>query len=50
MYILLYFLVVFLFYILKEAPIFEVARNGQSDIVRLLMENGGYINKEGPVR
>ena len=49
-YLLQYFLIVFLCYILKDAPLFEAARNGQTDIVRLLIENGADVNKEGWVR
>ena len=49
-YILLYFLIVSLFYILKDTPLFEAARNGHSDIVRLLIENGADVNKRGSVR
>ena len=49
-YILLFFLIVFLFYILKDTPLFEAARNGHTDIVRLLIENGADVNKGGGVR
>ena len=49
-YILLFFLIVFLFYILKDTPLIEAARNGHTDIVRLLIENGADVNKEGWVR
>ena len=40
----------FLFYILKDTPLFEAARNGHTDIVRLLIENGADVNKGGWVR
>ena len=49
-YILLFFLIIFLFYILKNTPLFEAARNGHTDIVRLLIENGADVNKGGWVR
>ena len=49
-YILLFFLIVFLFYILKDTPLIEAARNGGTDIVRLLIENGADVNKRGWVR
>ena len=49
-YILLFFLIVFLFYILKDTPLTEAARNGHTDIVRLLIENGADVNKEEMVR
>ena len=49
-YILLFFLIVFLFYILKDTPLIEAARNGHTDIVRLLIENGADVNKEEMVR
>ena len=49
-YILLFFLIVFLFYILKNTPLIEAARNGDTDIVRLLIENGADVNKRGWVR
>ena len=49
-YLLQYFLIVFLFYILKDTPLSKAARNGHTDIVRLLIENGADVNKEGPVR
>ena len=49
-YILLFFLIVFLFYILKDTPLFLVARNGYTDIVRLLIENGADVNKGRWVR
>ena len=44
-YILIYFLVVFVFYILKNTPLIEAVRNGHTDIVRLLIENGADVNK-----
>ena len=49
-YLLQYFLIVFLFYILKDTSLFTAARNGQTDIVRLLIENRADVNKGGPVR
>ena len=49
-YILLYFLVVFRFSILKGAPLPEAARIGHTDIVRLLIENRADINEAGGVR
>ena len=49
-YILLFFLIVFLFYILKDTPLIEAARNGHTDIVRLLIENGADVNKGEEVR
>ena len=48
--LLQYFLIVFLFYILKDPPLFEAAGNGQTDVVRLLIENGADVNKEVGVR
>ena len=38
------------FYILKDALHSEAARNGHTDILRLLIENGANINKAGQVR
>ena len=49
-YILLYFFIVFLFSVLKGTPLCEAARNGHTDIVRLLIENGADVNEEGEVR
>ena len=49
-YRLLFFIIVFLFYILKYTPLIEAAGNGHTEIVRLLIENGADVNKEGPVR
>ena len=49
-YILIYFFIVFLFSVLKGAPLFEAARNGHTDIVRLLIENGADVDKGGRVR
>ena len=43
-YILLYFLIVFLFYILKGTPLCKAATHGHTDIVRLLIENGADVN------
>ena len=39
------FSLVFLFYILKDTPLSEAARNGHTDIVRLLIENGADVSK-----
>ena len=41
---------VFLFYILKDTPLSEAARNGHTDIVRLLIENGADVNEGERVR
>ena len=41
---------VFLFFILKYTPLSEAARNGHTDIVRLLIENGADVNEGGGVR
>ena len=49
-YLLQYFLIVFLFYILKDTLLFTAARNGHTDIVRLLIENGADVNKGERVR
>ena len=49
-YILLYFFIAFLFYILKNTPLCGAARNGHTDIVSLLIENGADVNKAGLVR
>ena len=48
--ILLYFLIVFLFYILKNTPLCVAAKNGHTDIVRLLIENGADVNEGERVR
>ena len=44
-YLLRYFLIVFLFYILKDTLLFTAARNGHTDIVRLLIEIEADVNK-----
>ena len=49
-YILLFFLIVFLFYILKDTLLCEAAKNGHTDIVRLFIKNGADVNKIGEVR
>ena len=43
------FFIGFLFYILKDTPLTKAARNGHTDIVRLLIENGADVNKGGRV-
>ena len=43
-YILLYFLIVFLFYILKDTPLCGAAKKGHTDIVKLLIENAADVN------
>ena len=49
-YLRQYFLIGFLFYIVKLTPLFEAARNGHTDIVRLLIENGADVNMGERVR
>ena len=49
-FIYYYTLIVFLFYVLKGIPLYWAARNSQTDIVRLLIENGADVNKEEWVR
>ena len=44
------FSLVFPFYILKDTPLSGAARNGHTDIARLLIENGADVNKRGWVR
>ena len=50
MFKLMFIVVKLLFYILKDTPLFEAARNGHTDIVRLLIENEADVNREGRVR
>ena len=45
-----YFFIVFPFYILQDTPLSGAARNGHTDIVRLLIEKGADVNKGGQVR
>ena len=40
----------FSFYVLKNTPLSEAARNGHTDIVRLLIENGADVNEGERVR
>ena len=47
MCITLLFYCVFLFNILKGLPLTEAVKNGQTNIVRLLIENGADVNKGG---
>ena len=49
LYLVLHDFIGFLFHILKDTPLTEAARNGHSDIVRLLIENGADVNKGGGV-
>ena len=49
-YLLQYFFIVFLFYILKNTPLCVAAKNGHTDIVRLLIENGADVNEGERVR
>ena len=49
LYLVLHVFIGFLFYILKDTPLTEAARNGHTDIVRLLIENGADVNKGGGV-
>ena len=44
------FLLFFLFNILKGLPLTEAVKNGHTNIVRLLIENGADVNKGGLVR
>ena len=44
LYSLLYYLIVFFSNILKNSPLTEAVRNGHTNIVRLLIENGADVN------
>ena len=37
-------------YVLKGNPLSGAAKNGHTDIVRLLIENGADVNEKGRVR
>ena len=50
MYYCTFFIVFFLFNILKGLPLTEAVKNGHTNIVRLLIENGADVNKGGLVR
>ena len=39
----------FLLFILKDTPLTAAVKNGHTDIVRLLIENGADVNKEAGV-
>ena len=47
--LLLHVFIGFLFYILKNTPLRNAARNGHTDIVRLLIDNGANVNTGGRV-
>ena len=46
----MYFFIVFLFNILKVTLLTKAARDGRTDIVRLLIEKGADVNKGEEVR
>ena len=48
--ILYYISLCFSFLYFKDTPLLEAARNGHTDIVRLLIENGANVYIEGGVR